>query len=133
MLQWPQRCASSSPPPAAVAPGSHGHCLAQHLVPKAGGQAVGGEHIHLHAQQLLQFIPDRANVISVVCAVGSTNRSRSLSVVSSPCSAEPNTPTLLTRWRSAISRICERWRERASEGRIDSSNVGICVRYGLVF
>lgn len=44
------------------APGSYGHCLAQHLVPKAGGQAVGGEHIHLHAQQLLQFKPDRANV-----------------------------------------------------------------------
>lgn len=56
--------------------------------------------------------------ISVVCAVGSTKRSRSLSAVSSPCSAEPNTRTLLTRWRSAISRICERWRERASEGRM---------------
>lgn len=57
--------------------------------------------------------------INVVCAVGSTNRSRSLSAVSSPCSAEPKTRTQLTRWRSAISRICERWRERASEGRIE--------------
>ena len=56
--------------------------------------------------------------ISVVCAVGSTNRSRSLSAVSSPCSAEPNTRTLLTRWRSAISRICDRYRNRASDGRI---------------
>ena len=54
--------------------------------------------------------------ISVVCAVGSTKRSKSLSAVSPPCSAEPNTRTLLTRWRSAISRICERWRERATEG-----------------
>lgn len=34
----------------------------QHLVAKAWGQAVGREHIHLHAQQLLQFKPDRANV-----------------------------------------------------------------------
>ena len=56
--------------------------------------------------------------ISVVCAAGSTNRSRSLSAVSSPCSAEPNTRTLLTRWRNAISRICERCRDRASEGRM---------------
>ena len=56
--------------------------------------------------------------ISVVCAVGSTNRFRSLSAVSSPCSAEPNTRTLVTRWRSAISRICERCRDRASEGRM---------------
>ena len=48
-------------------------------------------------------------------------RSRSLSAVSSPCSAEPNTRTPLTRWRSAISRICVRCRERASEGRIGPS------------
>ena len=54
--------------------------------------------------------------INVVCAVGSTNKSRSLSAVSSPRSAEPNTRMRFTRWRSAISRICERWRDRASEG-----------------
>lgn len=66
--------------------------------------------------------------ISVVCAVVSTNRSRSLSAVSSPCSAEPNTRTLLTRWRNAISRICERWRDRASEGRMVVSLAALDVR-----
>ena len=41
---------------------AHTAIASRNLVPKGGGQAVGREHIHLHAQQLLQFKPDRANV-----------------------------------------------------------------------
>jgi hypothetical protein len=31
--------------------GSYGQSLAQHLVPKAGRQAIGREYVHIHAQQ----------------------------------------------------------------------------------
>ena len=54
LVPWQSRPQRVCPADTAIA--------SRNLVPKGGGQAVGREHIHLHAQQLLQFKPDRANV-----------------------------------------------------------------------
>src|SRR5579883_108422 len=72
--------------------------------------------------------------IKVVCGVGSTSRSRSLSSVSTPCSTEPNTRRLWTRCRAAISRSVERWASKASDGRKEgllAFTLSLCVDVGL--
>lgn len=86
---------------------------------KLAGKPLGGEYIHLNAQQFFQFKADGANVHQG-CLRGGLHhsRSRSLPGTSSPRSAEPNTRMLFTRWLSAISRICVRCSDRASDGRM---------------
>jgi len=69
-------------------------------------------------EDIINVLDGRPEIVSVVSDVGSTSRSRSLSSVSLPCNAEPNTLTLVTRWLSAMRRISARCCCRAMEGRM---------------
>ena len=63
----------------------------------------------------------RTRLVKVVRpSIGSTRRSRSLSPVSSPCNAEPNTRGFLAPFSSTTRRMSARCNCKASDGRIQS-------------
>ncbi len=49
-------------PPAAAGRGSYRYCLGEHGLAELLRQGLGCKHIHGHAQQLQQLVPDRTDV-----------------------------------------------------------------------